>query len=124
LIRGTRIGQRTLMPRENATHLVRGLRFRGFSTRLLRDIVAASDEPVVFDFVMVRTLDVPEQTYVYDDATCTGLWAPDFVSTAQLCAGAYPAAALYDSLGVLRRFGRAGGLADPECRLRAACRRN
>ncbi len=31
--------------------LVRGLRFRGFSTRLLRDIVAASDEPVVFDFV-------------------------------------------------------------------------
>jgi hypothetical protein len=31
--------------------LVRGLRFRGFSTRLLRDIVAASDEPVAFDFV-------------------------------------------------------------------------
>jgi hypothetical protein len=31
--------------------LVRGLRFRGFSTRSLRDIVAASEETIVFDFL-------------------------------------------------------------------------
>jgi hypothetical protein len=31
--------------------LVRGLRFRGLSTRSLKDIVAASDESYVFDFI-------------------------------------------------------------------------
>ena len=31
--------------------LVRGLRFRGLSTRSLKDIVAASDDPQVFNFI-------------------------------------------------------------------------
>jgi hypothetical protein len=31
--------------------LVRGLRFKGLSTRSLRDIVAAGGEPVVFDYL-------------------------------------------------------------------------
>jgi hypothetical protein len=31
--------------------LVRGLRFRGLSTRSLRDLIAASDESQIFDFI-------------------------------------------------------------------------
>ena len=67
--------------------LVRNMRFRGLSTRSLKDIIAASDENYVFDFID-------------SNAPLALMGAGSFVTTASVIAPAV----LFDELGVSSPF--------------------